>query len=73
MRNSWFNCDKYIIIIFAASFIIAKIRRQPKGPQIEEWTKKWCIYSPDPCAHTHTQWNVMEYIFHNIIIFHNIT
>ena len=32
--------------MFVSALIIAKTRKQPKCPLIDEWTKKmWCIYS----------------------------
>ena len=32
-------------MFIAALFTIAKIWEQPKGPSIDEWIKKWYIYT----------------------------
>ena len=37
--------------MFTAVFIIAKVRRPPKSPQVDEWIKLWYT---DTYTHTHT-------------------
>ena len=32
-------------MFIAALFTVAKLWRQPKGPQIDEWIKMWYIYT----------------------------
>ena len=37
--------DIYTLIFIAALFIRAKIWKQPKGPKIDKWIKKWYMYT----------------------------
>ena len=34
-------------MFIAALFTIAKIRKQPKCPSVDEWIKKWYIYTTE--------------------------
>ena len=50
--------DTCIPMFIAALLAIARTRKQPKCPSMEEWIKKmWYIYT-------------MEYIYHGIILYH---
>ena len=37
--------DTCIPMFTAALSTIAKIKKQPQCPSIDEWTKKWCMYA----------------------------
>ena len=47
-------------MFIAALFTVSKICRQTKCPSIDEWIKKWCMYTMeyDLAIKSHKEWNL---------------
>ena len=53
---NWKNI--HIHMLTAALFTIAKIRKQPKCPSIDEWIKKWYIHTMKYDSAINKEWNL---------------